>query len=109
MQEELSQENSSVEEICPNCNVVVGSHGSLENHSIQCNGGPSRPFAPTEQLVEFSHVERLSEMFPLAKNNFISYALETTETFEEAVDLLMNSKKNHLDSRKFHGNVFFNV
>ena len=47
--------------------------------------------------MEFSHVERLSEMFPLAKKNFISYALGITETFEEAVDLLMNSKENHLD------------
>ena len=69
----------------------------MENHSIQCNGGPSRPSAPTERVVEFSHVERLSKMLSSAKKNFISYALEITETFEEAVDLLMNSKENHLD------------
>ena len=54
-------------------------------------------FQFTERVVEFSHVERLSEMFPLAEKNFISYALEITETFEEAVDLLMDSKENHLD------------
>ena len=28
-------------------------------------------------------------MFPLAEKNFISHALEATETFEEVVDLLM--------------------
>ena len=77
--------------------MVVGPRGSLENHSIQCNGGPSRPSAPTERVVEFSHVERLSEMSLLAEKNFIRYALEITETFKEAVDLLMDSKKNHLD------------
>ena len=77
--------------------MVVGPRRSLENHSIQCNGGPSRPSAPTERVVEFSHVERLSEMSLLAEKNFISYALEITETFKEAVDLLMDSKKNHLD------------
>ena len=77
--------------------MVVGPRGSLENHSIQCNGGPSSPSAPTERVVEFSHVVRLSEMFPLAEKNFISYALEITETFEGAVDLLMDSKENHLD------------
>ena len=77
--------------------MVVGPRGSLENHSIQCNGGPSRPSAPTEPVVEFSHVERLSEMSLLAEKNFIRYALEITETFKEAVDLLMDSKKNHLD------------
>ena len=47
--------------------------------------------------MEFSHVERLNEMFPLAEKNFISHALEITETFEEVVDLLMDSKENHLD------------
>ena len=36
-------------------------------------------------------------MFPLAENNFIHHALEITETFEEAVDLLIDSKENHLD------------
>ena len=61
--------------------MVVGPRGSLENHSIQYNGGLSRPSAPTERVVEFSHVERLSEMFPLAEKNFISYALEITETY----------------------------
>ena len=35
-------------------------------------------------------------MFPLAEKNFISHALEATETFEEAVDLLMDSKENDL-------------
>ena len=59
----LSQENSSVEEVCLNCNVVVGARGTLENHSIQCNGGPSHPSAPTERVVEFSHVEGLSKCF----------------------------------------------
>ena len=97
LQEELSQENSSIEEVCPKCNMVVGPHGTLENHSIQCNGGPSRPSAPTERVLEFSHAERLSEMSPLVQKNFISHALEITETFEEAVDLLMDSKENHLD------------
>ena len=77
--------------------MVVGPRGSLGNHSIQCSGGPSRPSASTERVVEFSHVERLSEMSLLAEKNFISYALEFTETFEEAVDLLMDSKENHLD------------
>ena len=77
--------------------MVVGQRGSLENYSIQCSGGPSRPSAPTERVVEFSHAERLVEMFPLAENNFISHALEITERFEEAVDLLMDSKENHLD------------
>ena len=69
LQEELSQEN--IEGVCPNCNMVVGPRGGLENHSIQCNGRPSRPSAPTERVVEFFHVERLSEMFPLAEKNFI--------------------------------------
>ena len=69
----------------------------MENHSIRCNGGPSRPSTPTEQVVEFSHAERLSEMLPLAEKNFISHALEITETFEEALDLLTDSKENHLD------------
>ena len=69
LQEELSQEN--IEGVCPNCNMVVGSRGSLENHSIECNGRPSRPSARTERVVEFFHVERLSEMFPLAEKNFI--------------------------------------
>ena len=77
--------------------MVVGPRGSLENHSIQCNGRPSRPSAPTERVAEFSHVVRLSEMFLLAEKNFISYALEIIETFEEAVNLLMDSKENHLD------------
>ena len=35
-------------------------------------------------------------MFPFAERNFISHALEATETFEEAVDLLMDSKENDL-------------
>ena len=35
-------------------------------------------------------------MFPLTEKNFISHALEATETFEEAVDLLMDSKENDL-------------
>ena len=77
--------------------MVVGRRGSLENHSIQCNGGPSRSSAPTEQVVEISHAERFSEMFPLAEKNFISHSLEITETLEEAVDLLTDSKENHLD------------
>ena len=70
--------------------MVVGPRGGLENRSIQFNGGLSRPSAPTERVVEFSHVERLSEMFPLVGKNFISHALEITETFEEAVDLQSN-------------------
>ena len=77
--------------------MVAGPRGSLENHSIQCNGRPSRPSAPTEQVLELSHVERLSEMSLLTEKNFISYALEITETLKEAVDLLMDSKENHLD------------
>ena len=36
-------------------------------------------------------------MFPLAEKNFICHALEATEAFEEAVDLLMDSKENDLD------------
>ena len=77
--------------------MVVGPRGSLENHSIQCNGVPSRPSTPTERIVEFSHTERLSEMFPLVEKNFINHVLEITETFEEVVDLLMDSKENHLN------------
>ena len=77
--------------------MVVGSRGSLENHSIECNGRPSRLSAPTERVVEFFHVERLSQMFPLAEKNFISHALEITATFQEVVDLIMNSKEKHLD------------
>ena len=42
--------------------MVVGQRGTLENYSIQCNGGLSRPSTPTERVVEFSHAERLSEM-----------------------------------------------
>ena len=57
LQGELSSENSSVEEECPNCNVVVGLRGILGNHSIPCNGAPSRPSGPTEQVVELYHVE----------------------------------------------------
>ena len=77
--------------------MVAGPRGSLENHSIQCNGRPSRPSAPTEQVLEFPHVERLSEISLLTENNFISCALEITETLKEAVDLLMDSKEDHLD------------
>ena len=73
--------------------MIVGPRGSLENHSIQCNGRPSRPSALTERVVEFFHVERLSEMFPLAEKNFISHALEITATFQEVVDLIMDSKE----------------
>ena len=36
-------------------------------------------------------------MFPLAEKNFISHTLEATETFEEGVNLLMDSKENDLD------------
>ena len=88
LQEELSQAN--IEGVCPNYNMVVGPHGSLENHYIQCNGRPSRPIAPTERIVEFFHVERLSEMFPLAEKNFISNAIEITATFQEVVGLIMD-------------------
>ena len=77
--------------------MIVGPRGSLENHSIQCNGRPSRPSALTERVVEFFHVERLSEMFPLAEKNFISHALEITATFQEVVDLIVDSKEKHLD------------
>ena len=87
--------------------MVVGPRGSLENHSIQCNGGPSRPSAPIERVVEFSQAGRLSEIFPLAEKNFTSHALEITEMFGEAVNLLMDSKENHLDQSELHGNVFF--
>ena len=37
--------------------MVVGPRGSLENHSIQCNGVPSRPSTPTERIVEFYHTK----------------------------------------------------
>ena len=88
--------------------MVVGPRGSLENHSIQCNGGPSRPSAPTERVVEFSHVERSSEMFPLAEKNFISYALEITETFEEAVDYGLKREPSR-SVGSFMERSFFNV
>ena len=62
--------------------MIVGPPGSFENHSIQCNGGAVCLSSPTERIVEFFHVERLNEMFPLAENHFVSRVLKITETFE---------------------------